>query len=280
MRQYELTYLISDKVGDNDLTAATGKINGIIAHHGGKVLGEDNWGRRKLAYPINKQEFATYVTLDIELEPEELIKINRELRLSKEIIRSLVIVKDYGKEELKLTADEVAETQDIEEVIGGERSFEAVEGETEESYALMAKRDDDKGDEDETSLPNTDEDTVEKGTEELKDTSTSLSAGSETEEQESTEKTEEEAVSTEEKAKPKKSTTRKNTTSEKATPEAKEEVADIKAEKKPAKKKVIKKEDAVSAAPEVDEKKKKAEDEADRLAKLDEEIEGILGDDL
>ena len=71
MRQYEMTYLISDKVNDSDLTAATGKINAIITNHGGKILGEDNWGRRKLAYPIAKQEFATYITLNFSLSPEK-----------------------------------------------------------------------------------------------------------------------------------------------------------------------------------------------------------------
>jgi len=248
MRQYEMTYLISDKIGENDLTAATGRINGLITARKGKVLGEDNWGRRKLAYPIKKQEFATYVTLNFELEPEELKKLGRDLRLTQEIIRFLIIVKDYGKETLKLTADEVAETEEIEEVVGGERSFEAIEGETEESYGLMAKR----------------EEIVEEAEEQN-------AVEEEVEQKEEAKEVTAEAV---EKPKSEKKSSKKTESTEVKETEA------VKAPK-PTKKKTTKKtEEKEEAKDEKSEKEIKAEAEADRLAKLDEEIEGILGDDL
>ena len=64
MRQYELTYLVSDNVSESEITKVTGKIGGYISDEGGKVLKEESWGRRKLAYPINKQLFATYIYLN------------------------------------------------------------------------------------------------------------------------------------------------------------------------------------------------------------------------
>lgn len=268
MRQYELTYLVSDKVSDADMTAATGKISGIITKRNGKILAEDNWGRRKLAYPINKQDFATYITLSFEMDPGELVKVNRDLRLSKEVIRHLVIVKDFGKEKITLTADEVAETEDIEEVVGGERSFEAVEGETEESYDLMAKRDD----ETEAAEEQKNQETKEPKKEEVKvDEAEIVEQPEEVAEEESETVTAEEETENPEVA--------KESIEEEATPAE----AKPKAEEKP-KRKAIKKE-AKSKDEEVKENKKAkekstAEAEADRLAKLDEEIEGILGDDL
>ena len=138
MRQYELTYLVSDSVSDSDITKVSGKVNAAIS--GGKILKEDNWGRRKLAYNIQKQQFATYIMLHFELEPEHLSELEHELKVSPEVIRHLLIVKDFGKEKLELTADEIAATEDIEEAAGSEKSFEVVEGETEESRDLMAKR--------------------------------------------------------------------------------------------------------------------------------------------
>ena len=251
MRQYEMTYLISDKVNDNDLTAATGRINEVIAKNGGKILGEDNWGRRKLAYPIKKQEFATYVTLNLSLSPDKLSIVSRELRLSKEIVRYLLVVKDYGKEELKLTADEIAETEDIEEVVGGDRSFEAVQGETEESYDLMAKR-------------------TEEGTEKTVLTEEINEEDAQT----ATPTNEVESDSTKEEKVAKKTSAKKN------SPKTDKETQSAENIDKPSKKaKAVKKE--IKEKIEIkDEKEKKAEEEADRLAKLDEEIEGILGDDL
>ncbi|OQB06255.1 MAG: 30S ribosomal protein S6 [bacterium ADurb.Bin212] len=259
MRQYEMTYLLSDKVNDNEITATTGKINGIITGRKGRILGEENWGRRKLAYPIVKQDFATYITLNFELEPDQLAKIIRDLKLTKEVIRHLIVVKDYGKEELKLSVDEIAETEEIEEVVGGEKSFEAIEGETEQSYDLMAKRE-------ETSEESEgDADTADKEIEAEKKPETEEKVTEAEAKPESETIKEEEKVEVEEAeaSKPKKRTVKKEKSLE----------AEVEKEDKKIAKKTIK-------AEAVDDKKQKAEAEADRLAKLDEEIEGILGDDL
>ena len=140
MRQYELTYLISDDVQESEITKITGKIGGIIAESKGKVLKEESWGRRKLAYPIKKLLFATYITINFELEPENLRNIERDLRHESSIVRYLLTVKNFGKEKLSLSAEDVAATRDIEQVVGGKKSFEAVKGETEESKDLMAVR--------------------------------------------------------------------------------------------------------------------------------------------
>jgi small subunit ribosomal protein S6 len=140
MREYELTYLISDNVPEADLNKVTGKVGGYVSSLGGKILKEEIWGRRKLAYPIKKQEFATYVTLNFSLPAEKANELEHNIFLSSKIIRHLMIVQDYGTEELTLSAEDVAETEEITKVIGGEKSFEAVVGETEESKELMAVR--------------------------------------------------------------------------------------------------------------------------------------------
>lgn len=140
MRQYEITYLISDLVPESDLNKVTGKVGGYVSATNGKILKEEIWGRRKLAYPIGKQDFATYVTVNFEIPAEKAREFERNIFLTGKIIRHLMIVTDYGAEELSLSKDELVKTEEIEKVIGGERSFEAVEGETEESKGLMLKR--------------------------------------------------------------------------------------------------------------------------------------------
>lgn len=140
MRKYELTYLVSDEVPESDINKVTGKVTGLVDGLGGKITKEDIWGRRKLAYAIRKQEFATYITLYFDLPAKKASEFEKDLRHIDGILRQLMIVKDLGDEAISLSADEIAGATDIKDVIGGERSFETVEGETEESRSLMAKR--------------------------------------------------------------------------------------------------------------------------------------------
>lgn len=251
MREYEITYLISDVLGESEITKVTGRFAGLITHYKGEVLKEETWGRRKLAYPIKKQTFATYITVNFKMEGAGIKPLERDLYLDKDIIRHLLILKEFGKEKLELTAEDIAKTSDIEKVVGGEKSFEAVEGQTEDSYELMSKRDDSKE-------------------------STTLTENADLDAEKDKEEVAEEAKV---EIKPKATRTVKKT--DKAVKEeilkemqdsiAPKEDADSDTEKieKPKAKKTSK--------PKVE---KNTEDEADRLAKLNQEIEDILGDDL
>lgn len=228
MRQYELTYLISDNVPESDLNKVTGKVLGYIKDAGGELLKEEIWGRRKLAYPIQKLEFATYITVNFDLPSDKAKEFEHNIVMTRKIIRHLIIVKDFGTEELTLTAEDIAETKEIEKVVGGEKSFEAVLGETEESKDLMSVRGEIAP---EMDTPDQERiaDVTEKQTEE---------------EQPETNHPEPEAI--------------------------KEPVEEIKETEGKAPKK--------KAAPK---KAKKAEDnEADRLSKLDKELDDILGEEL
>lgn len=148
MRKYELTYLVSDEVREGDLNKVTGSVNGFVTGLGGKIVKEDIWGRRKLAYPIKKADFATYVTLFFDLPADKAFELDRDIRQTTAIMRHLTIIKEHGHEAITLSASEIAEAAEIEEVVGGEKSFEAIEGQTEESRDLMAKREEKDEDED------------------------------------------------------------------------------------------------------------------------------------
>lgn len=273
MRQYELTYLVSDSVSDSDITKISGKVNAAVVD--GKILKEENWGRRKLAYNIQKQQFATYITLNFELEPENLAELEHELKVSPEVIRHLLIVKDFGKEKLELTADEIAATEDIEEAVGSEKSFEVVEGETGESRDLMAKRDKEeevsKEPNQHKSSPQIDtnkkdtQEIIEKGKEDIKEVSAEDRPEIKIKEKDDAEvKTDIDDEKTDKKIeKPKKPAA------------VAKKIEKIEEEPKaPAKKKVVKK------VEKKEEKKETTEEAADRLTKLDKELDDILGDEL
>ena len=93
MNQYEIAVLYHPDL-EIDLEKASSKIEKIITDNGGKIAKTDNWGRRKLAYPIKKQEFAVYVFYTIEMPAENLQKVEQTFNITDEIIRFLITKPD------------------------------------------------------------------------------------------------------------------------------------------------------------------------------------------
>jgi len=153
MRDYELTYLVSDDVLEADLKKVTDKVASFITGNGGKITKEESWGRRKLAYPIEKQNFATYITVWFKMEANKLAELDHEIRVYSQIIRHLTTLKVEKNEAIKVSKSDIVDTEEVEKVIG-EKSFEVVEGETEASKDLMAVREKD-GDQEVTESENT-----------------------------------------------------------------------------------------------------------------------------
>jgi len=89
VNQYEVAVLYHPDL-EIDLEKAEGKVKKIITDGGGKITKTDNWGRRKLAYPINKQEFAVYVFYTVEMPAENVKKVEQTFNITDEIIRFLI----------------------------------------------------------------------------------------------------------------------------------------------------------------------------------------------
>ncbi|MEX2006740.1 MAG: 30S ribosomal protein S6 [Candidatus Saccharimonadales bacterium] len=89
MNQYEIAVLYHPDL-EIDLEKATSKVEKIIAGSDGKITKTDNWGKRKLAYPINKQEFAIYVFYTVEMPPQNVANVERTFNITDEIIRFLI----------------------------------------------------------------------------------------------------------------------------------------------------------------------------------------------
>ena len=90
---YELTVLLHPDL-EMDLEKPLTKVEKIIADNGGKVVKKDNWGKRKLAYVIKKQEFAVYVLFEVAIAPANANKIQGLLNITDEVIRYLMVEKD------------------------------------------------------------------------------------------------------------------------------------------------------------------------------------------
>lgn len=89
MNQYEIAVLYHPDL-EVDLTKAEERVAKIVADNKGKITSTDNWGKRKLAYPIKSQEFAVYVFYATELPTNSVNKIESALNITDEVVRYLI----------------------------------------------------------------------------------------------------------------------------------------------------------------------------------------------
>jgi small subunit ribosomal protein S6 len=89
LNQYELVVLYHPDL-EVDLTKAEEKVKKILESNGGKVTATDNWGKRKLAYIIKKQEHAVYVVYTVEMPGPGIKKVESTLNITSEVLRYLL----------------------------------------------------------------------------------------------------------------------------------------------------------------------------------------------
>ena len=112
MKNYELTVLVHPDLEMN-LEPATTKIKDLIEKNGGKITKEVNEGKKRLAYPIKKQDFAVYYYYEVELPPEAPAKIASVFNITDELLRHLLVTVDERK--LKAEAKQAARRAHAEE---------------------------------------------------------------------------------------------------------------------------------------------------------------------
>ncbi len=96
MKDYEFTVLFHPDLEMN-LDPALDKVKKLIETNGGKIIKEENDGKKRIAYPIRKQEFAIYYYFDLELPAEAPAKISSTLNISDEVMRYLLVRVDERK---------------------------------------------------------------------------------------------------------------------------------------------------------------------------------------
>ena len=90
MRHYEIVFLVHPDQSDQ-VPAMLKKYAGIISKDGGKIHREEDWGRRQLAYPINKIHKAHYILLNIECSLKVLDELSSNFKFNDAVIRNLII---------------------------------------------------------------------------------------------------------------------------------------------------------------------------------------------
>lgn len=93
MNQYEIAVLYHPDL-EVDLSKAEDRVTKILTDNKGKVVGTDNWGKRKLAYNIKGNEHAVYVFYTVELPGEAVQKVEATLNITDEVVRFLITKPD------------------------------------------------------------------------------------------------------------------------------------------------------------------------------------------
>lgn len=93
-RDYELALIINPEVSEEETRAVLDRVEQIVATYGGQVVRVNQWGRRRLAYPIERQRDGFYVFIDMILTPETVSELERTLKVSETVLRHMMKKRD------------------------------------------------------------------------------------------------------------------------------------------------------------------------------------------
>ncbi|MGI8657240.1 MAG: 30S ribosomal protein S6 [Candidatus Limnocylindria bacterium] len=100
MRRYELMLLLRPDLEDDKLQAAVEKVTRAVVNGGGSLTKVSPWGKRRLAYDIQRHREASYFLIHFDIEPSAVREIERGMLISEEILRHLVtVLEDRGPAE-------------------------------------------------------------------------------------------------------------------------------------------------------------------------------------
>jgi small subunit ribosomal protein S6 len=91
-RPYETVIIFDSALEDAQVQEKIQRLSSLVAPNGGDSVKVDVWGKRKLAYPIDKKEQGIYAVLRYETEPSALTEFERIMRLDEQVLRQLTVV--------------------------------------------------------------------------------------------------------------------------------------------------------------------------------------------
>ena len=97
LREYELVYILKPTIADDQLPAAVDKVNGMVTTRGGDVyavLQTPPWGKRKLAYPIDRHNDGYYVVNHMRMDPDTTADFEHMLEINEDVIRHMLVRMD------------------------------------------------------------------------------------------------------------------------------------------------------------------------------------------
>jgi small subunit ribosomal protein S6 len=119
MNTYELMVIIDASPEAEKIDRAVKTIEELITGKKGKILSNDNWGRRRLAYEIQRRQYGYYSLFTFEIDPKEVIELNRMLRLNPMVLRHLMLLLNPKiLEQVAIRPKPSILDEEVDEVIG------------------------------------------------------------------------------------------------------------------------------------------------------------------
>lgn len=94
MNHYETVFIATPVLSDVQVKELFGKFQGVITENGGRIVNEEDWGLRKLAYPIQKKTTGFYYLIEFEGEGDLIEKLETQYRRDERVIRFLTFRMD------------------------------------------------------------------------------------------------------------------------------------------------------------------------------------------
>jgi len=88
---YELVFILNANLTEDDFTRVLGKVNDQITKLGGTITETNQWGKRRLAYPIKKQAEGNYVLEKVQISQTALKELDANLKMSEDVLRYLFV---------------------------------------------------------------------------------------------------------------------------------------------------------------------------------------------
>lgn len=123
MRHYEVVFLVHPDQSEQ-VPAMVERYKAIVTDNGGAIHRLEDWGRRQLAYPIQKIHKAHYILMNIECGKEALAELQSAFRFNDAVIRDLIINKEEAITEVSAIAAKPERTTEVREEIEVEEDSE------------------------------------------------------------------------------------------------------------------------------------------------------------
>jgi len=94
LRNYETVFIMTPVLSDTQMKDTVGKFTTLLKENGAELINEENWGLKKLAYPIQHKKTGFYTLVEFKATPDSIKKIEIELRRDERIMRFLTVALD------------------------------------------------------------------------------------------------------------------------------------------------------------------------------------------
>lgn len=134
MQHYEMLFILPMSFTPDQVTEQKEKIKEILLTNGAQITFEEDMGKLKFAYQIDKMSHGFYILLEFDLDPISLKKLEQPLKLKKELVRFLIVKKPIK------SVEQIAKEKEIKEKIAQKQEEEKVQAEKDEKKEKESKK--------------------------------------------------------------------------------------------------------------------------------------------